>query len=404
MACGPSRSRWRRRILIGNPNHAASPVRHANRQWRPEEPMTQITAPVVYKSPLHEMTQSTPTSLWNDSASIQELTYSIEHGAVGATCNPVIVLGVLKKEMGLWRDRIRALIEEHPTATEDQIGWQLAREISVKAASLLRPIFDAHQGRNGRLSIQTDPRFYRDTESIVRQAQEFDQLAPNMIVKIPVTRAGIPAIEEATYRRISINATVCFTLPQCIAVAEAVERGLTRREKEGKEIVAMGPVCTIMVGRLDDWLKVVAEKENITIDPGYLEWVGVAVFKKTYQIFRKRGYRIRLLSAAFRNHMHWSEFIGGDVVISPPYGWQVRYNASDVEVMNRIDQPVNPKIVDELLKKFPDFARAYAEGGISIDEFNSFAPTRRTLRQFIAACGDLNNFVRDVLLPNPDAA
>ena len=51
-----------------------------------------------YKSPLYEMTQTTPTCLWNDSASIQELTYSIEHGAVGATCNPVIVLGVLKKE------------------------------------------------------------------------------------------------------------------------------------------------------------------------------------------------------------------------------------------------------------------------------------------------------------------
>jgi len=350
------------------------------------------------------MTQTTSTCLWNDSASIQELTYSIEHGAVGATCNPVIVLGLLKKEMGVWKDRIRALTEERPTATEEEIGWQLVREVSIKAASLLKPVFDAHQGRNGRLSIQTDPRFYRDTESIVRQAQEFDQLAPNMIVKIPVTRAGIPAIEEATYRRISINATVCFTLPQCIAVAEAVERGLTRREKEGKEIVAMGPVCTIMVGRLDDWLKVVAEKENITIDPGYLEWVGVAVFKKTYQIFRERGYRIRLLSAAFRNHMHWSEFIGGDVVISPPYAWQVRLNASDVEVRPRIDQPVDPRILEELLRKFPDFRSAYSEGGLSPDGFDSFAPTRRTLRQFITACHDLDGLVRDFMLPNPDVA
>ncbi len=366
--------------------------------------MTQITAPVIYKSPLHEMTQSTPTSLWNDSASVQELTYAIEHGAVGATCNPVIVLGVLKKEMGLWKDRIRALIEERPTATEDQISWQLAREISVKAASLLRPIFDAHQGRNGRLSIQTDPRLYRDTQAIVEQAGEFNRLAPNMIVKIPVTHAGIPAIEEATYLGISINATVCFTLPQCVAVAEAVERGLTRRQEEGKEISTMGPVCTIMLGRLDDWLKVVAEKENITVDPGYLEWAGVAVFKKTYQIFRKRGYRIRLLSAAFRNHMHWSEFIGGEVVISPPYSWQVRLNASDVEVLSRIDKPVEPRIVEALSKKFVDFRRAYSEGGLPVEEFDSFGPTRRTLRQFITACHDLDGLVRDFMLPNPDTA
>jgi transaldolase len=187
-------------------------------------------------------------------------------------------------------------------------------------------------------------------------------------------------------------------------VAEAVERGLSRREKEGKDIATMGPVCTIMVGRLDDWLKVVAEKEGITIDPGYMEWAGVAVFKKAYRIFRERGYRIRLLAAAFRNHMHWSELIGGDVVISPPYAWQVRLNASDVEVRSRIDDPVDPKMVEELSRKFADFRSAYTEGGLTVGGFDSFAPTRRTLRQFITACHDLDGLVRDFMLPNPDAA
>lgn len=366
--------------------------------------MTPTAARESFKSPLHEMTQTTPTSLWNDSASIQELTYSIEHGAVGATCNPVIVAGVLKKEMSQWKDRIQALIREWPAATEDVIAWQVVREISTKSARLLRPIFDAQQGRNGRLSIQTDPRLFRNTEAIVRQAEEFSKLAPNMIVKIPVTCAGIPAIEEATYRGISINATVSFSLPQCIAVAEAVERGLKRRETEGKEIASMGPVCTIMVGRLDDWLKVAAEKENISIDPGYLEWAGVAVFKKAYQIFQKRGYRIRLLSAAFRNHMHWSEFVGGNVVISPPYAWQVRFNASDIAVRSRIDHPVESRIVEQLTRKFADFRRAYEENGLPIEEFDAFPPTRRTLRQFIAACGDLDSIIRDIMIPNPDVA
>ena len=363
-----------------------------------------MTRPIVagYKSPLHEMTQSTPTCLWNDSASVEELTYSIEHGAVGATCNPVIVLAVLKKELNFWKERISALIEERPTASEHEIAWQLVREVSVKAAGLLKPIFDLQRGKNGRLSIQTDPRLFRNTQAILEQAAEFNCLAPNMIVKIPVTRAGIPAIEEATYRGISINATVCFSLSQAIAVAEAVERGLSRREGEGKDIASMGPVCTLMVGRLDDWLKVVLDKENLSIDPGYLEWAGVAVFKKTYQIFRQRGYRIRLLSAAFRNHMHWSELIGGDVVISPPYAWQVRFNASDIEVRPRIDEPVAPKMVEELSRKFADFGRAYTEGGLTVAEFDSFPPTRRTLRQFIAACHDLDALVRDFLIPNPD--
>lgn len=360
-------------------------------------------ATVSYRSPLHEMTQTTPTCLWNDSASVQELTYSIEHGAVGATCNPVIVLGVLKKDAGL-RQRIQSLTQELPSATEAEIAWQLVQEISAKGASLLKPIFEKSGGKNGRLSIQTDPRFFRNSHAIVEQAKKFETIAPNMIVKIPATRAGIVAMEEATYQGITVNATVCFTLPQCIAVAEAVERGLTRREREGKPIAGMGPVCTIMVGRLDDWLKVLIDKENIAIDPGYTEWAGIAVFKKTYQIFRQRGYRLRLLSAAFRNHMHWSEFIGGDVVISPPYAWQVRFNASDVEVRNRIEEPVDAKIVQQLSAKFADFRRSYTEDGLSLAEFDSFGPTRRTLRQFTAACHDLEVIVRDVLIPNPDIA
>ena len=366
--------------------------------------MTPATGAVAYKSPLHEMTQTTPTCLWNDSASIQELTYAIAHGGVGATCNPVIVLGVLKKEMAAWKERIAQIIRENARATEGEIGWQVVREVSAKAASLLKPIFEAHRGRNGRLSIQTDPRFYRDADRILQQVEEFSRIASNMIVKIPVTCAGVSAIEQATYRGISINATVCFSLPQCIAVAEAVERGLRRRESEGKDIASIGPVCTIMVGRLDDWLKVVMEKEAITLDPGYLEWAGVAVFKKTYQIFRERGYRIRLLSAAFRNHMHWSEFIGGDVVISPPYAWQVRFNASDIEVVSRIDKPVAPEVVNELLQKFPDFRRAYSEDGLTPEMFDLFPPTRRTLRQFTAACHELESLVRDFMLPNPDLA
>jgi transaldolase len=232
----------------------------------------------------------------------------------------------------------------------------------------------------------------------------FVALAPNMIVKIPATKAGIAAIEEVTYRGVSINATVCFSLPQSIAVAEAVERGLKRREKEGKDISRMGPVCTIMAGRLDDWLKVVAEKQDIILEPGYLEWAGVAVFKKAYQIYRERKYRVRLLSAAFRNHMQWSELIGGDVVISPPYKWQVRFNASQVPVVPRIDKPVNPKIVDELLHKFSDFRRAFSEDGISVANFDTFGPTVRTLRQFLEATRELAARIRDITLPDPDGS
>lgn len=351
--------------------------------------------------PLLRMTQETPTRLWNDSATPGELAAAIGWGAVGATCNPVIALAALRSDLPRWQRRIRQYADKHPTASESQIGWAMVEELSVEAAGLLTDAFAEHAGRNGRLSVQTDPRLYRDADALVAQAVAFDALAPNVIVKIPATESGIRAMEEATYRGVSINATVSFTVPQAVAVAEAIERGLGRREAEGLDVAGMGPVCTIMVGRLDDWLKTVAVRDGVTVDPGILEWAGVAVFKRAYEIYRDRGFRTRLLSAAFRNHMHWSELVGGDVVISPPFEWQVRLNTSGIEPLPRIDEPVDEAVMSGLYESFAEFRRAYDLDGMAIGEFEGFGATRRTLRQFLVACADLEGVVRDVLLPDP---
>ena len=166
-------------------------------------------------------TALTATDYWNDSCSIEELTYAIKRGAVGATSNPTIVGDVLRKEMSLWRERIAEIIATNPTWTEDEVAWQLIEEMAVRASELLLPVFEREGHLKGRLSIQTNPKMYRSTERLVEQGMRFAGLAPNMQVKIPATRAGIDAIEEVTAAGVSINATVCFTVPQAIAVAEA---------------------------------------------------------------------------------------------------------------------------------------------------------------------------------------
>ena len=360
-----------------------------------------VEADAVSAPPLLRMTQTTPTVLWNDSADPVELAAAIGWGAVGATCNPVLALSALKAHRDRWRDRVCTLAAERPSDSESDIGWQLVRELSVESAALLEPIYLEHEGRNGRLSVQTDPRLHRDEQGLVAQAVEFDSLAANIIVKIPATEVGVRAMEEATYRGVSINATVSFTVAQVVAVAEAVERGLARREAEGLDTSRMGPVATIMVGRLDDWLKHVTEGEQVTTDPGVLDWAGVACFKRAHEIFLERGYRTRLLSAAFRNHLHWSELVGGDVVISPPYPWQVRLNASGIDPLPRLEQPI-PSAILASLCRLPEFRKAYDENGMSHSEFASFGPTLRTLRQFLAANADLEKFVRDVIVPDPD--
>ncbi len=356
----------------------------------------------AYRSPLHEMSETTPTDYWNDSCAIDELTYGIEHGAVGATTNPVIVVDVLKKAYGEWSPRIQALIEAHPHGTEDDIAWALIDEMAIKAAALLMPTFERTAGKKGRLSMQTSAKFYRNAQAMVEQAQHFATVIPNLNVKMPVTAAGVEGIEEATYRGISVNATVSFTVPQALAVAEAVERGLKRREADGHDVSEMAPVSTIMVGRTDDWIKVVANKRGIVTDPGYLEWAGVAVLKHAYGLYQERGYRTRLLAAAYRNHHHWSQFIGGDVVLTIPYAWAQRFNGSDVSVADRMDEPVDPRIVAELRAKFDDFRKAYDADGMTVAEFDDYGATRRTLRQFIGGYAELCQMIREVMVPNPD--
>ena len=351
-------------------------------------------------SPLLTMTETTPTALWNDSSTLSELTTAIGWGAVGATCNPVIALAAIRSDLPRWQARIAEIAADRPTATESQIGWQVVEEVSIEAAKYLEPAFAEHDGRNGRLSMQTDPRLHRDAVALADQAEYFASLAPNIIVKIPATKVGIEAIEEATYRGVSMNVTVSFTVPQAVEAGAAIERGLERRRAENKETASMGPVVTIMVGRLDDWLKTVVKRDGLEIDPDHLEWGGVAAFKKAYEVFLERGFQARLLAAAYRNQLQWTELVGGDIVLSPPFGWQEKFQASGHDPVARIDEPVDPAIVDALLT-IPDFVRAYEVDGMSHAEFDDFGATRTTLRQFLEADEALDQIVRDVIVPAP---
>jgi transaldolase len=361
-----------------------------------------MTIAAESKGRLHETVSTTATDLWNDSCSLDELAASIEIGAVGATSNPTIVGEVLRRELDRWRPRVGELAAANPTATEDEITWLLIEEMAASAARLLLPVFERERGRKGRLSIQTNPKLYRDSGRIVEQGRRFASLAPNMQVKAPVTRAGLVALEELTAAGVNVNATVCFTVPQALAVAEAVERGLERCASD--EAASMTPVCTIMLGRLDDWLQAYADREGILLTPGHVNWAGIACLKRAYAIYRERGYRTRLLGAAYRHHLHWSQLIGGDVILTMPFAWQKRFEASSIEAVARFDDPVPAEVLAELSELLPDFRRAYEPDGLTADEFDGFGATLRTLRQFIASYQEVVALVRDLMLPNPDVA
>jgi transaldolase len=149
-------------------------------------------------------------------------------------------------------------------------------------------------------------------------------------------------------------------------------------------------------------MKVLVDRDDIALDPAAVSWAGIAAFKRAYAIYQERGYRTRLLAAAYRHRLHWTELVGADVVLTIPHAWQVRFNNSGIKPQPRIDVPVDQPYIDDLLTRVPDFRRAYEPDGLAPEEFERYGAAARTLRSFVASYHDLVGVVRDIMLPNPD--
>lgn len=347
---------------------------------------------------LHETTVKFPnTDIWMDSCGEKELNYGLERGISGATSNPTIICGVIANELEMWEPRVRQLARECPEASEDDLAWKLMYEISALRAQKLLPVFRAHRGKKGRLSMQTNAKYYRDAHRLLDQALEIHGLAENMQVKIPASQAGVQAMEEATYHGVSINATVCFTVAQAAAVAEAVERGLARRRAEGLPVDEMSPVCTLMMGRTDDWLRDWCDSSDVVIDPECLDWAGVAVMKEAYRIYQERGYTTRLLMAACRNHHHWSQLLGGDLCMTINYGWQKKLNGCGILVEAHIGDPVPQRYLEQL-NTLPEFRKSFEEKGMAPEEFVNYGGFRHTLNGFLGSYDELIRIIRRIIV------
>ena len=337
------------------------------------------------------------TDFWNDSCDLRELAHAVQEGAVGATSNPVIVQQVVAGDSATWTPVLDGLIRAHADATEDDIAWMLIGAIGARAAALLAPVHAQTQQRKGYLSMQVNPKLYRNTPRMLAHALDLSCTAANVAIKLPATAAGIAAMEQLTAEGIRINATVCFSVPQAIACADAVERGLDAARAAGRDVSTLLPTITIMIGRIDDHLRRVTEANKLHVDPEHLNWAGVAIFKRAHGIFLERGYRSTLLAAAYRCPLHWTELIGERVIQTMPYAWWTRFNASDTIPERRIDRPVDPSII-ATLRRFADFDRAYEPIGMRIDEFTGFGATVHTLQQFLGGYQKLVELVRAGML------
>ncbi len=217
-----------------------------------------------------------------------------EDGLRGVTANPSIFEKAIAGSHD-YDDAVRALARQGKTA--HQIYEALAIEDVQRAADLFRPVYDETGGQDGFVSLEVSPHLANDTEGTIAEARRFwARLArPNVMIKVPATPAGIPAIRQLTGEGINVNITLLFALDRYREVVEAYLGGLEARIADGQSIDRIVSVASFFLSRIDVLIDPVLERLMLAGGPkGEIAQtlhgqVAIASAKIAYQIYREAG-------------------------------------------------------------------------------------------------------------------
>jgi transaldolase len=205
-------------------------------------------------TPLHELSEQ-GQSVWIDFLSRRfvhdgDLAGLIRDGVVGVTSNPTIFQGAIA-EGDAYDEQIKELSASESEPKEIFIG--LARDDIRAACDLLRQVWDDGNGKDGWVSLEVDPNLAHETQATIDEAARLHALVdrPNLLIKIPATREGLPAIEETIAAGIPVNVTLIFSLERHREVAEAYVRGLQRLVDGGGDPSGVASVASFFVSRVD---------------------------------------------------------------------------------------------------------------------------------------------------------
>ncbi|HEX6547185.1 MAG TPA: bifunctional transaldolase/phosoglucose isomerase [Candidatus Dormibacteraeota bacterium] len=211
-------------------------------------------------------------SLWLDNIRRQlitsgELARLRDEGVTGVTSNPTI----FEKAVSGSTDYDEALVRlVRARKTPDQMLWELMVEDIQAAADVFRPVYDKTKGRDGFVSIEVSPAMARSTKKTIAMAQDlWDRCArPNVMVKIPATKPGLPAITEMLSRGVNINVTLIFAVERYEAVVDAFMKGLEQLRTRRKDISGVASVASFFVSRVDTKVdKLLQAKLDAETDP-----------------------------------------------------------------------------------------------------------------------------------------
>ena len=331
---------------------------------------------MVEQNYLQWLSKETPTSWWHDSADLDELQAALDNSAVGVTTNPVLVATALHSQPQQWSPLTKTIPTDLPP---DQRTEETMKIVTQRVAQMLQPTYDASEGKSGFVCAQVQPAKAADRQTMLDMARRFHAWAPNITVKLPVTAAGLDVLEDCAAEGITITATVSFTVPQVIAIAQRYRRGLARAKKAG---VKPGQCfAVIMIGRLDDYLQDVAWDRKADISESDIRQAGLAVTKRAYSIFQRENYEATMIVAALRGTYHMEQLAGADLVMSIHPKYQKMLLNPAVDRAQRIDEPIDADTVEKL-RTLPEFIQAYEPDGMKPPQFITYGVTQRTLTQF----------------------
>lgn len=321
----------------------------------------------------------TPTVWWHDSGDPEELRQGLARGAVGVTTNPVLTYRALTANPDRFGAEIRAVPGDLPP---ERRAEELMGIMVRNAAKMFEPIYERTGGKMGYVCSQLNPARASDVEVMLEAARRFHAWAPNISVKVPVTLAGLDVMEELAAEGITFTATVSYNVPQLLTVAERYQKGLARARHASTPTGRCFPVQ--MIGRIDDYLRDVAQDNKANVGEADIQRAGLAMIKRTYAIYRERGYEAVLLVAALRGTYHMEELAGGELIMSIHPRYQAMLLQPGVPRELRIDVPVAPDVIQRL-QTMPEFVRSYEPDGMAPEEFFGFGVVQRTLTQFSEA-------------------
>ncbi len=325
---------------------------------------------------LQWLASGTPSIWWHDSANKDELERALSWGAVGMTTNPFLVNQTLSSQPGQWTDSIQDAL----VLGGDQKVLGLVKAVTGHYARTLSPLYEQNRPGYGYVCAQTNPNKCGDAAYMLAQAQQYAAWFPNVVIKLPATKAGIKAYEECAALGYNVAATVGFTVAQVLAVAEAAKRGIERARNSG--LKAPLTIAVLMVGRLDDYLRDVALDQDANVLESDIRQAGTACIKKAYQLFAQRGYETYLMPAGCRGAYHITALGGAKMIMSISVKIQEELLALQGPFEMEIDKPVDEAVIKRL-STLAEFRKAYDEDGMRVEDFITFGSTNRTIDQFI---------------------